>query len=392
MRILQLISSYGFFGSENVVLEHAVELDKRGIDNTIGVFENSHNPHIELYERAVEAGLKAVVFRCRGKADISAVRAIMGYVRSEDVDLIHSHGYKSNIYGFAAARFLARPIVSTCHNWIAADLKTRFYYMIEKRILPYFSKVVAVSEAIEKELHAIGVGPEKVELIFNGVGTEKFRVSDRSLRAELGIGPETKVVGSVSRLSDEKGLDLLIQAAAAAAESFPEAVFVIVGDGPARGALEDKARALGLKEKVIFTGIRTDMARVYAAFDIFVLPSLMEGLPMVLLEAMAAARPVLATSVGAIPRVVEDGRDGLLIPAGDAGAIGEGLCRLLGDGGLAGRLGRSARKRVEEGFSSSHMSSRYVEVYEESLGSGKARRGRAGQAAEARHERPEGRA
>jgi len=371
LKILQLISSYGFFGSENVVFEHAMELKKRDVENTIGVFENSHNPHTELYERASEAGLNAVVFKCNGKVDIGAINAVRTYIRDEDVDVLHSHGYKSNIYGFAASKLTGRPIVSTCHNWIAADLKTRLYYKIDKRILPYFNKVVAVSDAIVKELAVIGVKPDKVELIFNGIGTERFRDVDRSMRKEFGIGEGTMVVGSVGRLVEEKGLDLLLEAAASVLVRFPKTVFLLVGDGPLRAALEDKATALNISDKIIFVGIRKDIPRVYSAFDIFVLPSLLEGLPMVLLEAMAAARPILTSSVGAIPKVINDGRQGLLIPPGDVGAIEGGLLRLLGDRDFSDKLGKGALKRLEEGFSSSYMSSRYIEVYEESMGLGK---------------------
>jgi len=368
LKILQLISSYGFFGSENVVLEHAMELKKRGVENTIGVFENSHNPHTELYERACGARLKAVVFKCNGKVDIGAINAVRTYIRDEKVDILHSHGYKSNIYGFAAAKLTGRPIVSTCHNWIAADLKTRFYYKIDKRILPFFSKVVAVSDTIVKELGVIGVKPGKMELILNGIGTERFKGVDRSMREEFGIDEKTMVVGSVGRLSEEKGLGLLLDAAASVLVRFPDTVFLLVGDGPLRAALEEKAKALNIGDKIIFAGIRKDIPRVYSAFDIFVLPSLLEGLPMVLLEAMAAARPILTSAVGAIPKVIQDGRQGLLMPPGDADVIKEGLLRLLGDRSFSDKLGKCALKRLEDGFSSSYMSSKYIEVYEESLG------------------------
>jgi len=368
VNVLQLISSYGLFGPENVLLEHARELKKMGVGNTIGVFENSHNPHIELYERARDSGLRTVIFKCSGKLDIGAILAIRAYMRRENIDILHSHGYKSNIYGFAAARFLGRPIVSTCHNWIAADVKTRLYYKLDKKILPYFNKVAAVSETIVEELGEIGVKPGKVELIFNGIGTERFRAADRSMREEFGIGEKTTVVGAVSRLSEEKGLDRLLEAAVPVLERFPDTLFLLVGDGPMRGALEDRARTLKISDKVVFAGIREDMPGVYAAFDIFVLPSLLEGLPMVLLEAMAAARPIVASAVGAIPRVIRDDKEGLLIPPGDAGAIQEALLRLLGDRAFTENLGNSALKRVEDGFSSSYMSSRYIEVYEESLG------------------------
>ncbi len=361
MKILQLISSAGFFGAENVVLELSRELGALNIENIIGVFENSQNPHIEIAENARKYGLKTEIFKCRGKADIKTIFSIKKFIKDNGIDIIHTHGYKSNFYGLIAAKLLKKPAVSTCHNWIP---QYETYYRSDKYTLRFFNKVVGVSESVRNELLKNNVREDKISIIFNGVNINRFEECSNDLRDEFQIAKKVKVIGTVARFTEEKGLLNLVETAREISNTFENVRFMIVGDGPLRGELEKKSAELGIAGKVIFTGLRSDLPEVYSTFDIFVLPSLQEGLPMVLLEAMAAKKPIVATTVGAIPRVLTDRVDGLLVSPGDIDGLKAAIISLLRNEGLSNALAYSAYNKVKSEFSSGAMCARYVQIYD----------------------------
>ncbi len=369
MKILQLISSYGFFGSENVVFELSRGLKSHEIENIIGVFENAHNPHIEIIHHAEKNNLKAKIFRCNGKVDFKTFHEIREFVREKQVSIIHTHGYKSNIYGFFIAKVDKKPIpiVSTCHNWIADDPKTRAYYWIDKFVLKWFDEVIAVSEGIKDELLGKGMPEDKIRLIYNGVNINKYDTYTGTVRNELKINEKTKVIGTVARLTAEKGLSYLLEAFKKVVCFFSDSILIIVGDGPLGNELREKACELGISDKVIFTGKRTDLAQIYSTMDIFVLPSLKEGLPMVILEAMASRKPIIATNVGGIPGVIENGREGILVRPKSVEDLNKAIITLLKDHGVSRRLAYNAREKVVRQFSSEIMCNRYIEVYRELL-------------------------
>jgi glycosyltransferase involved in cell wall biosynthesis len=191
------------------------------------------------------------------------------------------------------------------------------------------------------------------------------------LREEFGRAGQI-VVGSVGRLSSEKGTSFFVEAAARLCREFTDLSFVQVGDGPLREVLEAQVRQLGIERQFIFAGQRQDMAQVYRSFDVFVLPSLMEGMPMALLEAMSGGLPVVATSVGAVPGVLCGPDLGHLVPPGDSEALAAGIRPFVLDRAKRESVGAAAKKRVEEHFSASAMARKYVDLYREIL----VRRGR----------------
>jgi glycosyltransferase involved in cell wall biosynthesis len=191
--------------------------------------------------------------------------------------------------------------------------------------------------------------------------------SSNGVRQELGLPEDALVVGTVGSLTPKKDHHTLLRAAARAARSVPGLRVVVVGQGPLEDDLRAAAGDLGIGEAVLFTGHREDARRLLGAFDVFALPSLHEGLPISLLEAMARARPVVASRAGGMPEVVTDGRDGLLVPVGDAPALGDALVRLLRNPGLRERLGRAARRRAGE-FDIRTAVRRQEEVYGKLLG------------------------
>jgi glycosyltransferase involved in cell wall biosynthesis len=208
----------------------------------------------------------------------------------------------------------------------------------------------------------------RIVLIENGVDTQRYnRPGGEVSRSQLGLDPNGMVVGAVGRLSPEKGLHHLLKGLAILRSHGLLVDLILVGDGPERPRLDLDSRAFGLDGHVKFLGVRRDLPRIYAVMDVFALPSLQEASPMALLEAMAAGRPIVATSVGGVPEILENGRSGLLVTPGCPVALADGLERLTSDSALRHRLGDAARHRVAERFDISHTVERHAQLYRELL-------------------------
>ncbi|MGH9703337.1 MAG: glycosyltransferase, partial [Candidatus Acidiferrales bacterium] len=335
-----------------------------GCEAVVGVFENEHIPNLEIAERARQAGLPVEIFPCRGRFDRNAVRALRKFARERGVDLVHTHGYKADIYGYAAFRRSGIPLAGTCHNWTNQSRSLRIYAHLDRFALCRFSRVIAVSETVQQKLLASGMKPERLVTIENGVDLARFEPKPSAYAIEIAKG-NRKLIGMIGRLVVQKGPDLLLRAAQGAFQRFPDSAIVFIGDGPMQTELEHLAKELGIADRVIFAGSRSDVPDVCQALDMVVLPSLNEGLPMSLLEALAAKRPTIATRVGGVPRLIRNNETGLLIESGDVAGLREAMERLLADPALAARLARAGRTLVEEQFSSQAMARKYLNVFEE---------------------------
>ncbi len=368
MRIVQLISSAGLYGAEKMMLTLAWTLTHMGHDCTVVVFANMRKPNLDVAAEARTLKLPVEVLSCSGRIDrgaISQLRAMLG----DSKDILHTHGYKADLYGYFAGRHTGVRTVSTCHNWIHEGFAAAIYNRVDRIALRHFDAVIAVSADVAEILRRSGVPRTKVTLIANGIDVTQFSHAEPILRRELNVADEqTRIVGYVGRLSDEKGVHHLLRAAALVLKSNPTVRFVLAGDGPARSSLEKLANELEIAGKVVFLGQRSDIAGVYASCDVIVMPSLTEGLPLTLLEALASGCAVVATAVGAIPQVMTPEETGLLVAPGDSQALAATITRLLGDAGLRRQLGQCGRRIVAERHSAEAMAARYCAVYREVLG------------------------
>jgi glycosyltransferase involved in cell wall biosynthesis len=251
----------------------------------------------------------------------------------------------------------------------------RFYAWLDKSLLKQFDRVVAVSDPIMREIQKHGTTPKKIVKILNGIDVDRFvnTGSKEDLKERVGIPKKARVIGTVGRLSEEKGHFYILDVAADIIRQFADVVFLFIGDGPLRMPLENRAKVVTehLKdsktvegEKFFFPGFLSDISGIYAILDIFVLPSLNEGLPMVLLEAMASAKPIIATCLGAVPTVLKHDHSGILIRPGDHRELRESILELLANPQKARKLADNARHRVVQDFSSKTMAERYIEVYQ----------------------------
>jgi glycosyltransferase involved in cell wall biosynthesis len=358
-----LISSGGYYGAENMLLNLAQSQKSMGCDPCLLLFYNVHQPNVELYERARSRDLSARMLRCEGRADLSAIREIREYIRTEQVDLIHTHGYKADLYGYLAARTESKPIVATCHNWVGGTAALGIYNRLDRMALRNFNGVAAVSDAVARQLQQAGIAENRIYTIANGIDIDRFTGAEPAWFGPTAC-PPGKTIAIVARLDLQKGFEYLLEAFAGITSSHPDARLVIVGEGPDEAAIASMVDRHKLGSKTIFAGQRGDMANVYAACDIFVLPSLNEGLPMTVLEAMAAARPVIASNVGAIPTVVRNSETGLLVEPCDVAGLKAALDLLLGDPALCSRLANNGHNWVRRNFTSDGMAANYQRMYE----------------------------
>jgi glycosyltransferase involved in cell wall biosynthesis len=287
-----------------------------------------------------------------------------------NAEIVHAHGYKADIYGYFALRGSAVPLVSTCHTWYDNNRLVTLYGMADRLVLRNYAAVVAVSDEVKERLLNAGVREDKIHLVRNGIDLRPFDNAPPSLRDDS-ISDRPAIVGLVGRLSIEKGVDIFLHAAAHVLAELPSTKFVVVGEGPDRDKLESLIDELKLRKSVSMLGRRDDMPSVYASLDIMVSASRQEGLPMAILEGMASSRPLIATSVGAVPTMVLDDRTGVMVPPENAALLASSIVALLRDPARRQRLGASARKLIEDEFSADRMTADYLRVYEEAVSQGK---------------------
>jgi glycosyltransferase involved in cell wall biosynthesis len=380
MKILHLISSSGYFGADNMLIELARGSRSSALLPVVGIFRNVHNPHEEIGEVAKSHELPVEIFPCGGKVDLGTLLKIRRVLSRQGVDIVHTHGYKSNLYALGAAAGTGVGKIATCHNWLGDDVKMKSYARVDKLLLKRFDRVVAVSDTIREELVSGGIPTHKIDTIYNGIDLKRFEgpADTEAARKALRIRDGCRVVGTVGRLSEEKGHIYLLRAARDPALQGQNLVFLIVGDGPLRESLEKEADGMGFGPgDMLFTGTRTDVDRLYGLMDLFVLPSLTEGFPMALLEAVASKRPVVASEVGGVPKVIEEGSSGRLVKPGDAEALARAIRDVLADPKEGCRMAERAYETVRKAFSAEGMAQRYLDIYEEMASTSPTRRGRA---------------
>jgi glycosyltransferase involved in cell wall biosynthesis len=240
----------------------------------------------------------------------------------------------------------------------------RAYAALDRWALSLFARIGVVSEEVGRLLERAGVKQDRIVRIPNGIDARKFSAAQPASDLRLNCTGEI-VVGMVSRLVREKGGEVLLRAIAEVAEEFATVRLIFVGEGPERDFLEERATKLGIGPAVVFAGRRSDMPEVYAAFDICVLPSFGEGMPMTVLEAMAAGRAMIATRVGEIPQVITDGENGLLVEPKDPGGLRDAIHKLLCDTELRQKLAKNGSSHIHNNFSFERMTQAYLEIYGE---------------------------
>ena len=302
--------------------------------------------------------------------DAIAVGALAAHLAEVRADVVHAHMYRAETVAARAVIALGeagqrRPyLVATAHSSRVRSEADRAALL---ELTPQFDQLIAVSKASEAKLLDEGRATVPISLIYNGVDLQRYDHQEPccTLPEEYGMEPGSQIVGVVARLEPEKGHPTLLEAWPGVLRAVPDAYLLIVGEGSRRDALEAQARELRIAHRVVFTGRRDDVPAVTAALDVAVLPSYREAQGLTILEAMALSRPVVASNVGGIPEMVEDGVTGLLVPPHDAAALTAAIVRLLTDHPYADMLGRAGHDLVHDRFCLELMVEAVASIYDE---------------------------
>jgi glycosyltransferase involved in cell wall biosynthesis len=295
-------------------------------------------------------------------------------MQHDGLDLVHFHGRKAGLYGRLACLFTDTPVVYSFHGLHyqkhGAFLRT-LSVGVERALRQRTDRFINVSSSEREACVALGLlDVERSLVVCNGIDWQSFdalTVDARQVKAALGFDSGALVVGQIAKFDVQKAQDDLAAAIPRVLEKCPSAKFVFVGDGVLRPQIEDQIARLGVGEQVVFTGYRDDVAMLLKAFDVVALPSRWEGLSLVLLEAMACRKPIVASRVTGNVDVVVDGVTGFLVPSGAPQALAEKIVLLLHDAQLCNELGRHGRERVEQEFSLERMVTHMRSVYQELL-------------------------
>lgn len=366
-KVLMLRSSIGVFGAERVILELAKGLAKSRFEPVVGVLENRNKLWAELATTTEKMGVPAHRFSCRRPFDLRTVIAIRNYIKRHKIDIVHAHGYKANFYALLASAFNGAASMATCHPWTETgySYKARFYTFLDRAWLRKMDAIVAISDEVKHQLSGMNY-KRQIDVISNGIDPDHFNGSTNGLkvRQSLGFSKSDIIIGTIGRLVPEKGYAFLIESVKSICKRRSTTKMIFVGDGPMRNLLEQEAINLNLQKNIRFLGIRKDVPALLASMDIFVLSSTSEGVPMVLLEAMAAGKPIIATSVGAIPRILRHNVTGLLVPPKDSKALTNAFEVFLSEEKRAKRMALAAKKEVAAHYSAWQMAEKYMKQYE----------------------------
>jgi glycosyltransferase involved in cell wall biosynthesis len=289
------------------------------------------------------------------KDDLLAFWKLYRLIRQEKPDIVHTHMAKAGTLGRLAAKLAGVSIIvhtfhgHVFHSYFGA-VKTKVFITIEKFLALLTTQIVAVSPSQKEEILHYKIAPsQKVVCIPLGLELDLFLKAEKEkgrLRAELSLNPDHKLVGIIARLVPVKGHSFLFEAAQRVIPLFPQVKFLVVGDGPLRKELEDLVDQMDIKRNVIFLGFRKDLPKIYADLDVVILTSLNEGLPVAVIEGMAAAKPVVAFDVGGVKDLVQANFTGILVPFGDAHRLADSIMHLLKDPQECERLGQNARRKA----------------------------------------------
>ncbi len=362
LRIAHLIESDGPGGAERVLASLAAELQAGGAETLVIAPRGGEG---WLARELRGTGVRIELFHLERAVSPTFARWLALTLQQHRVALAHSHEFTMAVYGAWAARCAGIPHVFTMHGsrYYAQRLRRR----IAMRVAAELSgSAVAVSHALARHLRRdLWLGASRIEMVPNGAQCP--RVTGSSLRDELKLHGHDQLVVAIGNLYPVKGHAYLVDALAQLTPRFPRLHVAIAGRGELEGALREQARALNVGDRLHLLGLRSDIGDLLAGADAFVLPSLSEGLPVALLEAMLAARPIVATTVGEIPRALNDGHAGILVPPADATALARALGEVLSDSERARRLATGARQAAEA-YTIDRMRERYLAIYTRLLG------------------------
>lgn len=352
-------------GPEKTILLSAERIDKEKFSTVIVYIGEKGDKSFGVTQKAMGREIEYIELWERWKFDWRILIELYRIIKRYHIHIIHAHDYKSDILAWLIGFVAKVRLFSTVHGWIENTTKERFYNLCDRIVLRWYDKIIAVNKLIMARLIQSGINKRKIELIHNAIDIDDYeRVPfGGDIRDELGIKPNTPVIGYVGRLSAEKDLPILFMAVKILSNEFPQLRAVIAGDGPLKECLKEYCKKIGVESNVIFLGQRMDIKRIYQTIDVFVLTSKTEGIPNVILEAMAMQVPVVSTNVGGVGEIITHNVDGFLVEPGDVNSLCNYLRKLLTDKETKNRLIKEAYKTVSNKFSFANRLKRIEGLY-----------------------------
>ncbi|UCE67742.1 MAG: glycosyltransferase family 4 protein [Candidatus Zixiibacteriota bacterium] len=367
--ILLYIETSGPGGAERVLLNIARGIDKIRYEPFVILHKSRW-----LREQLLKYDIHTEIIPSQRSWNISFLFKLIQYCRKHKIGLIHSHLFGANLYACIAAGILRIPIVATFHNELLLHGKSEKYLSLKSFFIRRFaSKIVFVADFMKDDyINKVRFPGKKALTIYNGLdmdlATNDLDIS--ALKAELCVNESDLLVGHIANFRVPKGHKFLIAAAGLVCKELKNVKFLLIGDegdGSLKGEIQDLIIKMDLTDNIRLLGFRDDIPKLLNLMDVFVLSSISEGLPLSVIEAMSASKPVVATDVGGLPEIVIPGKTGYLVKAGNADALAEKLAILLNDQPLREQMGNQGRKAVEKKFSLDAMIEKYQELYAELL-------------------------
>ncbi len=358
-------------GPDKTILNGPRFLEPMGYRNLCAYMHPPADPGFDtLRERARSLSTPLIAIDDRGPWDWRVATELLALCRREHVAIWHGHDYKSNLLGLLLRPFWPMRLVSTVHGWgVMGERRTQLYNRVDRLCLPFYERVVCVSEDLHHACRKLGVPENRCLLIENAIDTTQFirRTGRDEAKRRLGLPAGVFTVGAVGRLSEEKGYDLLIRAVDHLIRKGYDVALLIVGEGNQREKLEALLSELGRGDRIRLLGFQSDVVPLYEAMDLFVLSSLSEGLPNVVLEAMALEVPVVATQIAGIPRLIEDGKNGLLVDPGAFEPLAEAIARLVDNKELRIAFQKEGRATIETRYGFQSRMTKFRKIYDDLL-------------------------
>lgn len=317
-------------------------------------------------------GFPARTIPMRHKADIKKIKSVRAYIREQQIDLVHTHGVRANLIGRPAAKREGIPVVTTFHSMLRYDYDRNWKASLARLLTMqgnhYTDTFIAISHAIGEDLRNMHIDPERIQVIHSGLDVSKFqsRRDTDQLKERLGLSPERLTFTMVARLHPVKGHRYFLSAARRLVDAGVPAQFLLIGEGISRPEIEAQVKELGLESLVFMPGYYSKVEDIYRISDVLCVPSLMEGLGLVILEGMYFGVPIIASRVGGIPELIEDGKSGLLIPPADVEALYEAMYKTACSPELMQQLAQEGRRRVQH-FTVESMAQQVEKCYEQLL-------------------------
>jgi len=370
LKILFVIDGLEFGGGERGFVQLAAGLRDR-FDILV-----ASSPGGQFEDKIRKLGIKFYPIQLIKRASFKAILQIRDLILSQNIDLLHSQGARADFFSRIAGRLAGLPCIlctvqMPIEGFDIGPLRKVIYLFMDRVSERYVEQFIVVSNSLKRLMvKERGIPDQKVSRIYNGIELDEYMPNGKEIRSQKSevrrkfeVAKDAPVIGAIGRMVWQKGFEYLIEAVPSIIQGFRKAKVLIVGEGPQKKELEALGERLKVKEKLIFTGFRSDIRDILSAVDLLVIPSLLEGFPMVTLEAMAMAKPIVATNIDGITEQITNGENGILVPPRDPAALATAVIKLLGDKKSAQQMGIAARGKVEQEFSVERMVSETEKVY-----------------------------